>query len=1274
MRWLAALAVGLALAAPALADDRGVLETFLEDNLSGAGREVRVEGFRGALSSQAQVDLLTIADGSGIWLTLEGVTLDWTRSALFSGALEVNTLTADRVTVVRLPESDPGALPSPEAADFALPELPVSVRIDRIAAPLIVLGPGVLGSEITGSLEASAALSGGEGRGSLTILRGDDGPQGRIALSASYANASRQLLIDLTAEEAAGGIAAALLGLPGLPAARLQVQGSGPLSDFSARVALATDGVDRLYGALQLRPAADGATGISADLAGDLAPLFLPEYATFFGDALALRVEGVRAASGRFDLSALDLRARTLAATGTLMIAADGLPERMSLKLRLADPTGAAVLLPFYGDPTRIQSADLTLDYDRPLGEGWTLRADLRGLDRPDLRVGRIALDGSGRIGRQAGGRAVVGGTLRLRGEAVAPRGAALAAALGSEIAAQVVFSWLEGSGELRLGRAEIEGDGFGGVLSGTVGGLSGGYRVQGSGTIRAADLSRFAGLAGRPLAGQASARLSGEGSLLGGGFDIVTAIDGQDLEVGQREADGLLRGVSSIRLSVARGPEGTDLRELSVLAGGGTVSARGRIASAGSEIAARLALSDLTVLGAGYGGGLEAEATFRGVAQDGRITLDGTARDLATGVAALDGLLRGTTRLSVAAGAAGVRVDLTQAELANAQATITARGRVDPAGHDLTVTAAIADLSALGTVWRGAITGEAALSGPAGAERVVLSGTGRDLRSGNAELDRLLSGSATLAADVARDGERLTIASARLETPQLAVEASGTAGGAAQRIAVTGRLANLAVLVPEFPGPLTLTGTVTDLPAGHGLDLRVQGPGRIAATVAGQVAPGFGGGDLQITGTALAALANPFLGAGSLSGEAGFDLRLNGAFALASLTGTVRLSSGRLSDPDLPFALTGITAVADLAGGSARVAAEAQASTGGGLAAEGRVGLASPHDADLAVTLEGLRLRDGRLYDTTADGRLRITGALNGGGRIAGEVALGATELRIPEASLAGSGTLPDLRHLREPGEVRDTRRKAGLLGGDGTGGLGGGTGPVFGLDVTVSAPRRIFLRGRGLDLEFGGALRLAGTTAAVAPSGAFELIRGRLDILGKRLEVTEARLDLQGDLVPVMRVVAVTTAEGDEVGVLIEGPADAPVVSFTASSSLPEEEILARLLFGQGVERISALQAAQLAAAVATLAGRGGEGVVGRLRKSFGLDDFDIQTDAEGNATLRAGRYITDNVYSGVEVAPGGKSRVTLNLDLRDGVTVKGSLDSEAQSGIGIYLEKDY
>ena len=305
------------LAAPALAqeDDRGFLTAFLEDNLSEAGRQVTITGFEGALSSRATIQSLTVADDAGIWLTLNDVVLDWSRSSLLSGALVVSELSAGEILVARLPETGESAVPSPEARGFKLPDLPVSVEIGRIAADRIVLDETVLGQPVEGSLEAAATLIEGEGTATLDLER-QNGAGGEIRLDASFSNQTGQLAIDLHAEEAEGGLVVSALNIPGAPAAELELRGSGPLEDFGAELLLATDGVERLAGTITLSGVEDGAYRLRADVAGNLAPLLLPQHVDFFGDRVALVLDATRLPLGSLRIDALELQARSLALAG----------------------------------------------------------------------------------------------------------------------------------------------------------------------------------------------------------------------------------------------------------------------------------------------------------------------------------------------------------------------------------------------------------------------------------------------------------------------------------------------------------------------------------------------------------------------------------------------------------------------------------------------------------------------------------------------------------------------------------------------------------------------------------------------------------------------------------------------------------------------------------------------------------------------------------------------------------------------------------------------
>jgi translocation and assembly module TamB len=269
-----------------------------------------------------------------------------------------------------------------------------------------------------------------------------------------------------------------------------------------------------------------------------------------------------------------------------------------------------------------------------------------------------------------------------------------------------------------------------------------------------------------------------------------------------------------------------------------------------------------------------------------------------------------------------------------------------------------------------------------------------------------------------------------------------------------------------------------------------------------------------------------------------------------------------------------------------------------------------------------------------------------------------------------ATSAPLPDITHVNAPAKVNRTRLFAGTLE---TSAKTAGT--AYLLDLGISAPSRIFVRGRGLDAEFGGALRLRGDTTNIVTSGGFDLVRGRMSFLTKRFDLSEGRISLQGDPIPYMRLVATTQSADASFDVTLEGTADAPDFSITADPEMPQDEALARILFGETLSDISPLQATRLAAAVATLTGSGsGFNPLGSLREGAGVDDLDLKSDEEGNTSLTAGKYISDNIYTEIEIDNTGKSAISLNLDVSPNLTVTGQADSEANSGLGLFFQKDY
>jgi translocation and assembly module TamB len=1223
MRFKCLLALLLLLAAPAAAqegDGKTFLEGVIEDALSGEARTVTVTGFDGALSSNATLERMTIADADGVWLTLEDASLVWSRAALLRGRLEVEELTADSIDIARLPEGGPRVSPADaEATPFALPDLPVSVSIGTLRADRVRLGPTIMGEEAELRVESRLQLADGAAKAELDIRR--LGRDDRITLDAAFSNASRELRIDLDFDEAQGGLVSRLLAMPGRPALRLQVTGDAPLSDFEARVALSSDGVRRFGGPVRIAEAGpDGGSRVSARLEGDLRPLVAPEFHPFFGAEAVLTLAGQRAADGRVTVEDLTLGTEAMDLTGSLALAPDGWPERVALDGRIG---GAGRLrLPVAAPVTHIRRATLSARYDAASSDEWQASATLEGLQSGALAVRRAGLDGTGTLARGAGGGLTA--DIGVTADGVTHDDAALDRALGPAPRGQVALAWRPGA-PVEVAQADISSGDVTLSGRGEIGALADGFPVAGRATLRGGDLRRFAPLAGRDLAGAATASLQGTGTLLGGAFDIEMSATTTDLRTGTARLDPLLKGRSTLDLAARRDETGTRLDRLVLRNDAVTAHAEGRLS-----------------------------------ARAGRLTLDADIADLSLAEPRLTGPGRIDTAVSWTRDGP-LKVSRLHAEAAGA--VLDASGTVALADPDLPVEGRLrlsaGDLSRLADLAGRPLAGQLELEADgAGAIRgreldATLSLTGSKLKTGLAQLDRVLAGEVALDTDLAYGDGTPFIERLNLVTPRLTAEASSAAPG--EPVALGARLSDLALLAPGLDGPARLDGTVR-FPRGDArtaeLDARFTGPGAISARVAGRAREAGRAFALDITGQAPLALANGVIAPRSVTGPARFDLRLDGPPRLSSLSGSVDISGARVALPALKTALTDVAGSVRLADGTARADITGSAGRGGRVRLQGPVGLSPPFRAALEARLTRLGLRDPELFETTVSGRVEVTGPLAGGARIGGALSLGRTELRVPSGMPGGADMLGGIRHVGEPAAVRRTRQRAGLVE---TERQGRGGAAAFPLDLTIDAPNRIFVRGR-------------------RASGVFNLVRGRIDVLTKRLELTEGLIDLRGALDPYLRFVARTQTDDLTIDVVLEGQASAPEVTFTSSPELPQEEILAQLLFGRSFDQMSAFQAAQLVGAAATLSGNGSGGLTGRLRDSFGLSDLDVTSTAGGATEFTAGAYISDNIYSELSVDSEGNNRIDLNLDLSRSVTVKGRTGSSGDTGIGIFFEKDY
>ena len=406
------------------------------------------------------------------------------------------------------------------------------------------------------------------------------------------------------------------------------------------------------------------------------------------------------------------------------------------------------------------------------------------------------------------------------------------------------------------------------------------------------------------------------------------------------------------------------------------------------------------------------------------------------------------------------------------------------------------------------------------------------------------------------------------------------------------------------------------------------------------------------------------------LTGNADVDVSIGGTAGAPSITGSITAGGARLVDVRRNLAVENLTIRVTMDGRQAVIeTVSGKLASGGQLTASGRVGIepASGFPVDVAIKLGGVTYVDGTLVTANVAGDLTLKGPV-AGLSLGGKVRINKANITLPQ-KLPASLSEIDIKHRNAPADVKrmtaDVQRDQG----------GSGASSGIGLDLTIEAPGQLFVRGRGINAELGGSLKVTGTSSAPIVSGGFQLKRGRMEILTRRLDFTSAHIGFAGGLVPTVNLVAASRAGTTEITVTVAGLASNPTVTFASSPALPQDEILAQLIFNRSMSNLSAVQIAQLASAASQLAGGSSTGLLDSLRSKLGVDDLDITTDSEGRAQVSAGKYLNERTYIELKQDPETNgAKAVINLDVGRGLKLRGEAGSSGSAGAGIFYEKEY
>lgn len=1299
------LGFGVLAAMPLVAQDQAQMTAeqqkdwfvgFVEGQLSTPERQIHISNIDGVLSSTASIREVTISDKEGVWLRVNNAAIDWDQGALFTGRLLVRALTAESIEYLRnaVPSgtADPN-LPAPEAAPLAIPEFPVAIQLDKLSVPKVTFGENVfgLGSEI--SVDGRFRLEGGSLDTALNIVR-LDGPGGKLDVAVAYKKAENSIDVGVTLTEPPNGILANLLNIEGRPEMALAVNGSGPVADLRTTMTLDAGGKRALEGLATIVQKPDG-FAVEADLGGPIGVLVAPAYQAFFGGQTSLKASALVRSAGGVEISGLKLSGGQLGLEASAATTADGFLSRLDLSAVIADPGGARVILPAPGAATTIESATVKVDFGGAGSDDWSADLVAKGFANGGLQAREVALRGNGvasNLEDPAGRRLTFNADGMVSG--IVSSDADVQAALGDSAGLGLAGLWNAGE-PLQLAQFKLVGK----ALTLAAAGKIDDSVFDGTMEIKTSSISPFSGVAGRDLDGAMALTATGTVSPLIGGFNLRLDGTAENLALSEPALDAVLAGTVKLSGRVARTEQGLEAEAFRIANDNVQIDAHGTFATGAADFSFSAALADLALVSDQAKGALTLTGTAKG---KGAIALDVAAKvpsgvlagkslsDAAfgfTGTLAEDGTLTGQLkgdafldRFRVALGG-GVAVDAKTRRLSGLRLE---------AGPTLVTGDVVQDADGL-------LTGALKLASPnvtTAAALFLLDATG----SADASIT-LTPAAGKQNAEITASVRNLAAADVRVGSADIRAVAADVFGAPSITGSVDGRsLAAGDITVATFSGTATQQGgrSVFQLNAaasGFGVSsMQVEARGNLAGQLVtleslsatgtnglklaadGRVPLSGGGLALDVQGSAPLALANRFVAdrGGQLSGTANLNARVTGSLASPQFAGTVSTSGSGYIDPVLNVRLVDINGRASLAGNRINIdSLTAGLATGGSISVGGSVGLGAGNPADIVVRLNSARYADGNMFVATVSGDLALKGRLDASPMLSGNVMIEKADITIPD-SLGAAGTLIDAKHINAPKPVLVTLKRAAVT-------ASGAPMPqrrpsVVQLDVTVRAPNQIFIRGRGLDAEVGGSVRLTGSVNDIRPVGGFNLNRGRLAILGQRVTFEEGSVTLVGDLDPFLDFTARTEGDGITVFVNVTGRVSDLDIGFSSNPVLPEDEVLSRLLFKRSMGELTPIQLAKLAGAAAELAGGGGGSLVDSLRGKAGLDDLDVVTNEDGSLAVQAGAYLQDNIYLGVQAGADGNSRVTVNLDVTDDIKAKVSTGTNGDSSFGVFYESDY
>jgi translocation and assembly module TamB len=402
------------------------------------------------------------------------------------------------------------------------------------------------------------------------------------------------------------------------------------------------------------------------------------------------------------------------------------------------------------------------------------------------------------------------------------------------------------------------------------------------------------------------------------------------------------------------------------------------------------------------------------------------------------------------------------------------------------------------------------------------------------------------------------------------------------------------------------------------------------------------------------------------LRGNVATNIVLGGTLNNPTLNGGFSMDQGVYEHGETGLRLQNISAKGELDRRSARITQlSAVDGQGGSLSGSGKIDWEGDIAGGVQFAATNLRAlgRDDRSAIVSGEGAVTLDPKAI---RVTGEFNVAQARISIEQPASATIPTLPIVRRVSFPNQDDEVTDKNANL-------------PFWRrpvqLDMHMKAPRRVVVFGRGLDTEWSADLTIKGPIANPEINGTATLVRGDLDLAGRRFDFDTGSINLDGPIRQArIDISAERSAQDIDARVHVTGSPVDPKFELESTPALPQDEILARVLFGRSASELTAFEAAQLAAGLTQLAGgQAGFDPAGLVRKATGLDRVALGASG-GIATVSAGKYIAEDVY--VQVGAGGEGGVGAEVEWepRDNLSITSSAQGSGDTKIAVRWKKDY